>query len=119
MAATTRWKRRSTDNEKISLHYELDRSDIDKNEDILKIFNHNSSLVDRNFFGTQITIIPIYSPFQDDEYKSRVDLHVKKQQRIGEKVRSCTISGVQVTSWVEGTMQKYFTSPAYDGWKHL
>ena len=52
-----------------------------------------------------MTSIPIYSPFQDNECKYRIDLHGKKQQRIRENIRSCTITSVQVTNWAEGTMQ--------------
>ena len=52
-----------------------------------------------------MTIIQTYFLFQDDECKSRIDLHFKKQQRIEESVRSCTISSVQVTIWAEDTIK--------------
>ena len=43
--------------------------DIDKNVEIIKYVNHNSSLVDRNFFGTQMTVVPIFTTFLNDETK--------------------------------------------------
>lgn len=76
---------------------------MDKNIDIIKYFNHNSSLVDRNFFGTQMTVVPIFSPVLDDKVKSRIDLHVRKQELIGQQVQSCTVTGIEITGWAEDT----------------
>ena len=90
---------------KFCVHYEIDRMDIEKNVDIIKYVNHNSTLVDRNFFGTQMTVVPIFTTFLNDETKSRIDLHVRKQEQIGQHVQCVTISGVEITSWAEDTKQ--------------
>ena len=50
-----------------------------------------------------MTVVPIFSPFLDDDVKSRIDLHVRKQELIGQQVQSCTITGIEITSWAEDT----------------
>ena len=52
-----------------------------------------------------MTVVPIYTTYLNDETKSRIDLHVRKQEQIGQHVQCCTISGVEITSWAEGTKQ--------------
>ncbi len=48
---------------KFSLHYEIDITEEAKNEDIIQYFNKNTSQVDKNMFGTQLSVVPIYKPF--------------------------------------------------------
>ena len=73
------------DTKKWALHYELDRSDVDdgKNDAIISYFSKNTSLVDSNFFGTSMSVVPIFTPFLDDELKMRITKHAKKQLTIG------------------------------------
>ena len=47
---------------KMSLSYEIDRLDMDQNDEILNYFNKYSEKVDNNFFGTPMTVAPIYTP---------------------------------------------------------
>lgn len=87
---------------KFCVHYKIDRADIEKYIDIIY---HNSTLVDNNFFGTQMTDVPIFTPFLDDEMKSRIDLHARRQEQIGQHVQSFTVIGIKITSLAEETKQ--------------
>ena len=53
----------------MSLSYEIARSDMDKNEEMLNYFNKYSKKKDENFIGTPMTVAPIYTPFLNDEEK--------------------------------------------------
>ena len=86
---------------KFSVHYEIDRSDLEKNENILSFFNKNVSSVDYNFFGTPMSISPIFTPFLDDEVKMRITRHARKQLMIGSNIKSITITGVQILNWAD------------------
>ena len=55
------------------------------------------------FFGTQRTTVPIYTPFFDDEIKGQNEMHVSKQDEIGQHITSCKVTRVQITSWAENT----------------
>ena len=78
------------------LHYELDRSDIGKNEEIISYFNRSSNSIDYNFLGTPMSFIPIHTPFIDEDIKMRITTHVRKQLALGNNLRSTTVSGVQI-----------------------
>ena len=95
------------DSKKWALHYELDRSDVEegKNNDIISYFNKNSSLVDNNFFGTAMSVAPIFTPFLDDEVKMRITKLATKQQTIGANLRSITIGGTQILNWADSKME--------------
>ena len=84
-----------------SVHYEIDRSDLEKNENIKSFFNKNISSVDNNFFGTPMSISPIFTPFLDDEVKMRITRHARKQLMIGSNIKSITITGIQILNWAD------------------
>ena len=67
-----------------------------KNNRIKAYFAKNSSLVDDNFFGTSMSVAPLFKPTLDDEIKLRITKHAKKQQVIGKSIKSVTISGTQI-----------------------
>ena len=89
------------------MHYELDRSDVKagKNEDILSYFNKNTSLVDNNFSGTAMSIASIFTPFLDDEVKTRVTKHAKKQLTMVSNLKLITLSGTQILNWADTKMK--------------
>ena len=95
------------DAKKWALHYEMDRSDIDdgKHEDILAFFSKNSSLVDKNLFGTAMSIAPIFKPFLDDEMKMKINRHAKKQASIGSNINSITLGGTHIRNWCDEKME--------------
>ena len=95
------------DIKKWTMHYELERSDVEagKNDKMLAYFNRNSSLVDDNFFGTQMSIAPMFSPFLDDESKMRCTKHAKKQMTLGGSLKSITLGGTQILNWADGQME--------------
>ena len=65
---------------KFMVHYKLDRQDINKNFDILKFVNQNSSSIDNHFFGTAMSIIPPFTPFLENEVKVKITSHVRKKK---------------------------------------
>ena len=95
------------DVKKWSLHYEIDRSDVEsgKNEDIIAYFNKTSSLVDNNFVGIAMSVAPIFKPFHDDEIKMRITKLAKKQLTIGMNLRSITLGGTQILNWADSKME--------------
>lgn len=90
---------------KFMVHYELDRTDIHKNVDILKVINQNSLSIDNHFFGTAMSIIPPFTPFLDDEVKMKITRNVRKQQIMAKNVQCTTIHGVNVTNWADGNKE--------------
>ena len=68
------------DSRKWSMFYEIDRSDVDegRNEKILSYFHKHSCSVDDNFFGTPMSISPMYTHFLNDEEKMRITKMAKK-----------------------------------------
>ena len=65
--------------QKRAMHYEIDCSDVDKgkNDAMMMYFNRNSAKVDKNFFGTLMSIAPIFSHFHDDDTKMKCTKHTK------------------------------------------
>ena len=61
------------------MHNKLDCADIEAggDDDILAYSNKNTSLVDDNLFGTEMSIAPIFIPFLDYQ-KMRVTTHTQK-----------------------------------------
>ena len=86
---------------KILVHYEIDSIDINKNDDILRFFDHNFSKGDDNFFSTLMSIAPIFSPFLEDEVRMKITSHSCKQLIIRNNLKYTTLSGVQITNWVD------------------
>ena len=84
---------------KMSLSYKIDCSDLDKHDEILNYFNKYSKKVDDNFFGTPMTVAPIYTPFLDNEEKINISEHGKQQLSIGSQIRSISLSDVQLYNW--------------------
>ena len=62
------------------MSYELDRADVEvgRNDAIIAYFNQHTSSVDSNFFGTPMSVLPIFTPFLDDETKRRITKLTKK-----------------------------------------
>ena len=57
----------------------MDLVDVEdgRNYDISTFFNKNTSLIDNNFFGTAMSVAPMFTLFFDYEIKSRVTKYVK------------------------------------------
>ena len=64
----------------------MDKSDIAKNDDILKFINQNSSRIDNHFFGTAMSIIPRFTPFLEDKVKIRITSYAIKQLTMGNNI---------------------------------
>ena len=93
------WRSRSITSQFFCVHYDIDRSDIDKNQDTIRFFNYNLSSNDKHFLGTPVTTIPAFSPFLDDEVKIFMTMHVCKKSMMGRKTQSICITGVQLKNW--------------------
>lgn len=91
-----------------ALHYELDQADVEdgKNDKIISYFSKHSNCVDDNFFGTPMSVAPIFKPMLDDEVKIRVTKHAKKQEIIGNSIKSVTIGGTQILNWADDKLEK-------------
>ena len=89
------------DNKKWALHYEIDRSDVNngRNDKIIEYFAKHSSLVDDNFFGTPMSLVPMFTPFLEDDLKLRISKHAQKQATIGSNLKSITLGGTQILNW--------------------
>ena len=86
---------------KFVVHYEIDRSDLDNHGKMVSYFNQHSSSVDKNMFGTPMSIAPIFTPFLDDEVKLRITRLAKKQLLIGNNIKSISITGTQILNWAD------------------
>ena len=78
---------------KCCLHYKLDRSDIEKNDNIIAFFNNGGKGLDTKFVGTPMSVIPMFTPSLDDQAKTRIDTHVQKQLSLGNDIQSEIITG--------------------------
>ena len=85
----------------ITIHYEIDREDIEKNDDIIVFFHRNLYKVDDNSFGIPISVAPMSSPFFDDKIKFRITCHTQKQLFIGNNIKYITVCGVWIIDWIE------------------
>ena len=67
------------DTKKWATHYEIDHINVDKggNDAMMMYFNRNSAKVDENFFGTPMSIAPIFSHFHDDDTKMKCTKYTK------------------------------------------
>ena len=54
--------------------------DTSKQQDTMKCFDHNSFSLEKNYFGTPMSLIPMFKPFLEDDVKDRINLH-KKHKR--------------------------------------
>ena len=72
--------KRVTSQLKNYLHYEIDRSDMEKNQDIVNYFNQNSSSVKNNFFDPPMNVAPIFTLF------SRTHVNSESHSIFGDKV---------------------------------
>ena len=88
---------------KWALHYELDQTDVKEanNNKIISHFTKNSSRVDEIFFGTPMSVAPIFKLMLDDEVQIRVTKHAQKQVIIGNSIKSVTIGGTQILNWAD------------------
>ena len=71
----------------------------------MEYFAKNSSLVDNNFFGTPMSLIPTFTPFLDDKLKLRITKHAIKQVTIGVNLKSINVSGIQILNWTDATLE--------------
>ena len=94
---------RTKDTNRWVMHYELDRTDVNegKNDIIMAYFAKHSSMVDNNFFGTAMSIVPVFKPMLDDEVKIRITKNAKKQAIIGKSLKSITLGGTQILNWAD------------------
>ena len=51
-----------------------------------------------------VSLVPIFTPFLDDELKVRITRHAKKQVTIGGNLKSITVGGVQIFNWTNSTL---------------
>ena len=95
------------DNKKWALHYEIDRSDVDngRNDKVTEYFARNSSLVYGNIFGTPMSLVPMFTPFLDDDLKLRISRHAQKQATIGSNFKSITLGGTQILNWTDKKLE--------------
>ena len=86
----------------------MDQADVEdgKNDKIISYFSKHSNCVDDNFFGTPMSAAPIFKPMLDDEVKIRVTKHEKKQEIIGNSIKSVTIGGTQILNWADDKLEK-------------
>ena len=84
----------TNDSKKRVMFYEIDRSDVDagKNDVIISYFHKHSSSVDENFFGTPMSISPIFTPFLNNKEKIRITKLTKKIA-IGANLKFIVVSG--------------------------
>ena len=83
------------------LHLEIDMIGTSKQHDIMKYFNPNFSSLETIFFGTPMSLIPIFKLFLEDDVKYRITLHGRKQDSLGKIIKSTTISGIQILNWAD------------------
>ena len=69
------------------------------------IYIYTTSLVDNNFFGTPMSLIPTFTPFLDNELKLRITKHAKKQVTIGTNLKSISVGGIQILNWTDATLE--------------
>ena len=62
-------------------------------------------MVNNNFFGTAMSIVPIFKPMLDDEIKLRITKNAKKQAIIGSSLKSITLGGTQILNWADSKME--------------
>ena len=48
-----------------------------------------------------MSVIPMFTPYLDDESKSRITTHVRKQLTLGNSIRSTTVTGIQILNWAD------------------
>ena len=102
----------SKDSRKWAIHYKIDCTDVKKgkNDAMMLYFNHHSSLVDYIFFGTPMSITPMFTPFLDNKAKLKYSKHTKKQGILGSSLKSITLGGLYFFNWsdtnMENTLQK-------------
>jgi len=48
-----------------------------------------------------MSIVPIFSPFSENEIKMRIIFHSRKQLLIGNSIQSITVSGVQTANCID------------------
>ena len=80
------------------LHIEIDRDDIHKRPSIETFFNSAKSTLSV-FFGVPMILTPAYDYFAEDDVKSSLDNHSRKQTSLGKSLRCTTISGVRMNNW--------------------
>ena len=56
------------------------------------------------FFGTPMSIAPIFSHFHDDDTKMKCTKHTKKQCILGSSLKSITLGGSQILNWADADM---------------
>ena len=88
------------------MHYKIDRSDVDKgkNDAMMMYFNRNSTKIDESFFGTPMSIVPIFSHFHDDDTKMKCTKHTQNQCILGSSLKSISLGGSQILNWADADM---------------
>ena len=56
-------------------------------------------------FGNPIIVVPILKSFLEDKIKLKTTKHARKQQLIGENIKSITVSGIQILNWCDSQKQ--------------
>ena len=75
--------------------------DTTKQQDIMRYFIQKSSSLEKYFFGTPISLIPIFKPFIEDDVKDKMTVYRRKQESIGKAIKSTSISGIQIVNWAD------------------
>ena len=82
------------DSNKCVLHLEIEAKDLNKRPAIEQFFNHTIGGIDNTFFGTPMLLTKAFNYFADDDLKSNLALHSRKQVSLGKALVSTTIVGV-------------------------
>ena len=85
--------------DKFVLHMEIDMCDEAKISTIESYFNNHKVGIDNCFWGIPMQFVPIFRQDLDDDDKERIDKHARKQQILGNALKSVTVHGIQVNNW--------------------
>jgi len=67
--------------------------------------------VDNNFFGTQMSIAPLFTPFLDEKIKLKNTCHTRKQLLIGNGIKFVITAGIQILNWADSKNQNTLHRP--------
>ena len=90
------------DRRKFTLHIEIDRQDLPKREHIERFF-HQGKSVKTAFFGTPMILTKPFNYDLDDNTKSSLVTHARKQFSMGKSLQSTVIYGAQLSNWANSS----------------
>ena len=90
------------DRRKFSLHIEIDRQDLPKRETIEQFFKKGNS-VKSAFFGTPMILTKPFNYNLENNVKSTIEVHARKQFTMGKSLQSTIIYGAQLSNWANSS----------------